>query len=155
IPTSALTPPEGGGHGLLAEYFDNPELSGEPKLRRVEPRPFVQPGITDPAIGFTYSVRWTGTLHPPVSGEYTIAPRAPGRTPVIHLFFDDKEVGPAPARITLDAAHSYRLRLEFRSQGPQSSASLAWIPPADPLLADAIDAVKNSDIAIACLGLNP
>ena len=39
LPASVLTPPSGTGRGLQAEYFDNPEFQGEPKLRRVEPRP--------------------------------------------------------------------------------------------------------------------
>src|SRR5437660_767787 len=48
IPSDALTPPDGNGHGLLAEYFAGTELQGEPRLRRVEPRPYIQPGISDP-----------------------------------------------------------------------------------------------------------
>ena len=40
----ALVPPSGAGHGVLAEYFDNPELQGAPKLRGGEPRPFLQAG---------------------------------------------------------------------------------------------------------------
>ncbi len=52
---------------MLAEYFDNAELKGEPKLRRVEARPYMPSGILDPAVAAAvpargYSVRWTGTL---------------------------------------------------------------------------------------------
>ena len=32
---------------------------------------------------------------------------------------------------------------------------LQWIPPAEPLLAEAVEAVKNSDVAMAFVGLNP
>ena len=42
MPSNVLTPPTGSGHGLLAEYFDNPDLAGAPKLSRVEPRIFQQ-----------------------------------------------------------------------------------------------------------------
>src|SRR5262249_11490474 len=74
---SALTPPTGSGHGLLAEYFHNPDLTGQPKLSRVEPRIFQQQGMVDPAVvaaipsGST-SVRWSGTLTAPFSGEYLL-----------------------------------------------------------------------------------
>jgi len=29
-----------------------------------------------------------------------------------------------------------------------------WIPPAEPMLADAVDAVRSADVAIVCVGLN-
>jgi beta-glucosidase len=174
VPSVALAPPAPNiGHGVLAEYFDNPEFQGAAKVQRVEPRPFLQPGIVDPAVAAafpqtTYSVRWTGTLHPPVAGEYSFTPRAAGRN-TLRLFLDDKELVPAestaqtnpgrgapPAlRITLDPGHVYRFRLEFRPQGPQVNAALAWIPPAESLLAEAADAVKNADLAVAFVGLNP
>ena len=81
IPSDALTPPNGSGHGLLAEYFDNASLQGQPKLQRVEPRPYVQAGIVDPAVAAAipprgYSARWTGTLKAPVSGDYIPLPEA-------------------------------------------------------------------------------
>ncbi|HWO14288.1 MAG TPA: glycoside hydrolase family 3 N-terminal domain-containing protein, partial [Polyangiaceae bacterium] len=66
---SALTPAQGGGRGVLAEYFDNAELRGTPKLRRSEARPYFDMGMEDPAvvaaIGYqNYSIRWTATLTP-------------------------------------------------------------------------------------------
>ena len=52
---------------MLAEYFDNADLQGEPKLRRVEPRPYFDLGMEDPAViaadaARTSRVRWTGAL---------------------------------------------------------------------------------------------
>ena len=41
-PPNVLTPPDGKGPGLLAEYFDNADLQGEPKLRRTEPRVYFE-----------------------------------------------------------------------------------------------------------------
>jgi len=38
VPSTALTTPDGSGHGVQVEYFDNPDLQGEPKLRRTEAR---------------------------------------------------------------------------------------------------------------------
>jgi beta-glucosidase len=177
LPTGALTPPDGSGHGLLAEYFDNADFQGQPKLGRVEPRPFLQAGITDPAVAAAfpqrgYSVRWSGSLRPPVTGDYAISLGGGfGRT-ATRIFLDDKELaadtpvpspgGPAPGRgrpqllhAQLEAGHAYRLRVEYRPQGPVGAVQILWIPPADPLLAEAVDAVKNSDVAVAFIGLNP
>jgi beta-glucosidase len=154
LPNAALTPPSGAGHGVLAEYFEGADLQGAPKLQRVEPRPFLEPEVADPAIRkLRYSVRWTGSLKPTVSGVYAFTLRAPGRT-ALRLFLEDKEVAPTD-RPTLEAGHSYRLRAEFRPAGPAGTVAVAWMPPADALLAEATDAVRNADVAIAFVGLNP
>ena len=42
VPSTVLTPPD-GSHGVQVEYFDNPELQGQPKLRRTEPRVLWKP----------------------------------------------------------------------------------------------------------------
>jgi beta-glucosidase len=57
----------------------------------------------------------------------------------------------------LEAGHAYNLRIQFTStQGPAGgSASISWIPPAEPLLAQAVEAVKDSDVTLAFVGLNP
>ena len=187
VPSSALSPPDLAGHGLLAQYFDNPDFAGRPKLERVEPRVFQQAGIVDPAVAAaipaaaaqsgpgrgspapTASVRWTGTLVPPVTGDYAMAGRG-GVGPALRIFLDDKELvapsgapaapggpgrgGPPPVHVELQAGHRYHLRIEYRITGPGGSAQLMWLPPAEPLLAEAVDAVRNSDVAVAFVGLN-
>jgi len=177
LPTGALTPPNRAGHGLLAEYFDNPEFTGQAKIARVEPRPFLQAGIVDPAVAAAfpqrgYSVRWSGSLRPPVTGEYAISAGAGfGRT-AMRIFLDEKELvadnpagtpgAPAPGRgrppllhAQLESGRAYQLRVEFRPQGPVVAAQVLWVPPDEPLLAEAVDAVKNSDVALVFAGLNP
>jgi beta-glucosidase len=147
IPVSAFAP------GVLAEYFDNGELQGQPKLTRTEPRPFFRSGFIDPAVVAAiprqgFSVRWTGTLTPPLSGLYTVSVSS-GR-----VFFNDGEIGRTP--IDLDAGRSYKLRVEYRAgNSAAGNVRLQWIPPADVLLADALEAVKNADVTIAFVGLNP
>jgi beta-glucosidase len=175
VSVSALTPSTGSGHGLLAEYFDNPDLTGQPKLSRVEPRIFQQQGMVDPAVaaaipsGVT-SARWSGTLTAPFSGEYLMTGRG-GFGGAPHVFIDDKELvsppspeatgrgrgrGPLPpSHISLEAGHTYKLRVEYKMNGPAGSAQLLWLPPADAMLADAADAVKQSDVAVVFVGLNP
>ena len=175
IPSTALKPPAGTGHGLLAEYFDNAEFNGQPKVSRVEPRPLIQGGVVDGAVKAAFpqqrgfSVRWTGTLTPPVSGEYAITPGGGFGRAAIRIFLDDKELaagqaaapGPgrgAPAQLhaNLEAGRGYALRIEYRPQGNfPPNVQISWMPPAEPLLAEAVDAVKGSDAAVAFVGLNP
>jgi beta-glucosidase len=106
VPAAFLTPAGGTGRGVLAEYFDNADLRGEPKLRRSEPRPHFEMGTEDPtvvaAVGKeSYSVRWTATLTPPATGEYDLAVRMGmwNWTATARLFLDDQEltVGTGPS----------------------------------------------------------
>jgi beta-glucosidase len=159
LPTAALTPPSGSGHGVLAEYFDNPQFQGTPKISRVEARPFFE--TADERGINPYSIRWTGTLRPPVSGEYAIQPRG------VRLFLDDKELTaeaptgggrgqPPVLHVALDSGRSYKLRVEYAGTGRTGgAASVAWIPPAEPLLKEAVDAVKGADVTVAFVGLSP
>src|SRR3990172_5620837 len=62
-----------GAHGLLAEYFANKELKGEPVLRRVDKAVDFIGDDGPPANGIgsdNFSVRWTGTIRPKESGAY-------------------------------------------------------------------------------------
>ncbi len=185
VPSSLLTLPKGGGNGVLAEYFDNPDLKGEPKLRRSEPRPYFELGMEDPAVlaavgSERYSLRWTMALSPSATGEYEIAPRTGmwNRTATVRLFLDDKELalgaGDAPttqmtsglappppprrdarrARVKLERGRKYNLRIEYRQPGSGGTLQLRWLPPAGAALAEAEALVKDSDVAIVCVGLS-
>jgi beta-glucosidase len=172
VASDVLTPPAGSGRGVLAEYFDNADLQDAPKLRRVEPRPGLG-AVTDPAVTASgipargYSVRWTGTLTAPVTGDYVFAARGGGQA--LRAYLDDTPLWPVttpaargqgapptPARAPLVAGRHYQLRVEYRpTGGAGGNVQLAWIPPADALLVQAIDAVKHADVTIAFVGLNP
>jgi beta-glucosidase len=170
LPRAVLTPPDGKGHGVLAEYFEDASFKGSPSLQRVEPRP-VRTALADGEVGAAFgskpfSVRWTGTLRAPYTGEYTIAPGGAGRSPM-RVFLDEEplvekreEGRTAPARVTLKKGQAYRFRAEFpastgRVGGERGNTQVMWTPPAEPLLNEAVDAVRASEVAIAFVGLNP
>ena len=178
-PSTFLTPPDGNGSGLEAEYFDNADLQGTPKLRRIDRRPYFEMEMEDPAVvaavgHSNYSVRWTGTLTPPASGEYQLTVRTNiwNRTGRARLFLDDQELelgsgpftqmtstqsGPrrrAVPKVQLEGGRKYRVRVEFRQTGSGGSIRFAWIPPASAALSEAEALVSDSDVAIVCVGLN-
>lgn len=170
LPADVFSPPDGKGSGLLAEYFDNPDLKGQPKFTRVEPRPYIQPGIMDPAVAAAvpdkgYSVRWTGTLHPKLSGDYVLGTRGDRHGHIgMRVFLDGREIlgdqgtmGIGSVRethVTLEPEHAYQLRVEYTAGAADSGAALLWTPPAEGLLTEAISTVKNSDVTVAFVGLN-
>jgi beta-glucosidase len=181
VPSPFLTPGSGAGRGVLAEYFDNLELRGEPKLRRTEPRPYFDMGMEDPAVRAAvgsekYSVRWTSTLTPPTTGEYELAVRLGmwNRAATARLFLDDRELqvgtgpttqmtstqpeGPRPggalARVKLERGRKHSLRVEYRQPGSGGTVQLRWIPPAGAALAEAEALVKSADVAIVFVGLS-
>jgi beta-glucosidase len=189
VASNVLTAPDRKGPGMLAEYWDNPDFQGQPKLRRTEPRVYFDSFMEEPAVmaainGERYSIRWTGTLTPPATGDYVISARTGqwNRNGKIRLFLDDKEVNPSgpagarpaglgpgqgqgqgpgpagrrglPAATPLEGGRRYAVRVEFQQTGPEGSAELNWIPPAPAMLAEAEKVAKDSDVVIVCVGLN-
>jgi beta-glucosidase len=182
VPSTFLMSAEGDVHGLLAEYFDNPEFLGPPKLRRSEPRGYFDMGMEGPdviaAIGNeNYSVRWTGTLTPPATGEYDLTVRIGrwNRTASVRLFLEDKELnfgagpstqmtstqtaqgprGNARSRVTLEGGRKYDIRVEYQQPGSGGTIQFGWIPPVGVALAEAMALIEDSDVAVVFVGLSP
>jgi beta-glucosidase len=182
VPADYLTPAAGGGRGVTAEYFDNADLQGKPKLRRTEARPYFDLNMEDPAVVAAvgtekYSVRWTATLTPPATGDYELAARTGNWnwTASARLFVDDKELSaeatgpttimtstqaaPGPrrgprARVPLERGRKHSLRVEYRQPGSRGTLQLRWVPPADAALSEAEALVKDSDVALVFVGLS-
>jgi len=189
VDSNFLAPPDGRGEGLQAEYFDNPDFQGQPKLRRIEPRVYFDANMEEPAVvaavkGDRYSIRWTGTLVPPATGEYAISARTGmwNRDGKITLYLDGKELSPSgragarpaglgpgqgqgmgpgqggrrggAAPMQLEGGHSYAIKVEYTQNGRGGGAELNWIPPAAAMLAEAEKAAKDSDVALVFVGLN-
>lgn len=177
IPESALSPPgtSGSQHGILAEYFDNDTLQGQPALSRVEPRGYFLWAMHDPAVmrvlpNPTFSVRWTTSLRAPVTGDYELGiarpecDSCPGSNSV-KLFLDNRQVidenhrsyaGHQTFRTKahLEAGKTYAIKVEYTQQEGGSGVELVWSPPADHMLDQAVTLAKQSDLTILCVGLN-
>jgi beta-glucosidase len=74
------------------------------------------------------------------------------------LVVDDwKDAGPRTVvkALKLRAGRSYAIRLEFFEQVGDATARLVWVVPGTNMLAEAIDAARNADAIVLCLGLSP
>ena len=177
VSSNVLSLPDGSGQGLLAEYFDNPDFQGEPKLRRREPRLYFDANMEEPAVvgavgGDKYSIRWTGALTPPAAGDYVLSARTGiwNREGKVRLFLDDRIVNPGgpagirpagqgprraePPPMQLEGGRKYAVRVEYQQNGRGGGAELIWIPPAAVLVAEAGNIAKDSDVVLLFVGLN-
>jgi beta-glucosidase len=165
--------------GLKGEYFDNLQLAGAPKIVRVDARINFDWNRVPPAADFpatAFSVRWTGKLVPPAVGDYVLSVRGPrpfmavaasgaNAPPMpqadrIRLYIDDKLVmdshsSPANARLSFADMQPHDLRVEYVHSPNDRFVDLEWIPPANSLLAEAIQAANSSDAIVAFVGLSP
>ncbi len=162
VPTSALN--HDGIPGLRAEYFKNTTLSGKPLLIRTDPWIDSNWEKGDPVIGLgptDFSVRWSGWLTPPASGDYVLAVTGDDG---YRLYLDGKLVidhwsqHVAETRqlvIPLRAGTAYAVRLEY-FQGP-GGAEIAfhWEPPLAESFERAVALAEQSDVIIFVGGISP
>jgi beta-glucosidase len=165
IPSSALEPPtKPGTEGLMGEYFGNADLAGQPVLTRTDSRIEFDrrsewPGAPVPPNGF--SVRWTGELTAPKTGQYTLVV-ASSDGARLHLdgvlVVDDWRSGGVRTRrydVKLVGGVTHQLRLEYSCTTGRAAFALRWLPPRDDLLVEAQTAANKADAIVMVLGLSP
>ncbi|KRA75453.1 glycoside hydrolase family 3 [Caulobacter sp. Root656] len=156
--------------GLIGAYFDDPALSGAPRVTRTDRVVNFDWDRAAPAPGLDstrYGVRWTGALVPPGPGQYALVVGVArcfdckGHDPV-RLWIDDKLVvdddgsGKAvEAVLNFADARPRRIRLELSHAGEDQGVRLQWRAPAAPQLAEAVKAAAQSDVVVAVVGLSP
>jgi beta-glucosidase len=162
--------------GLRGEYFRGADFKGEPVLTRIDPRiafRWDRGAPTDDLVargelhddkaldGDAYSVRWTGKLIPPVSGNYEINVSA---NDGYRLFIDNKKVLDSwelterltgeSAKVELTAGKAIDIKLEYFEDIRDAEVRLAWrMPGAKSPYEEALEAAKNSDVIVFVGGL--
>ncbi|HEU5452464.1 MAG TPA: glycoside hydrolase family 3 C-terminal domain-containing protein, partial [Terriglobales bacterium] len=161
VPSSALRTAD-RKPGLRGDYYANDTLTGTPLLTRVDPNVDFDWAESAPAAGMPathFSVRWSGELVPPVSGEYRLGGAADDG---FRLWLDDTllvdDWGSHDARavttsMQLQAGRAYKLRMEYWQKDWGDVARLLWQPP--NLQDDALAAAKKADVVIAVAGISP
>ena len=159
----------GGATGFAASYFRSGDLSGQAVAARVDPAvdfdAIPAPELGKQVISFappklSWSARWTGTLDPPVSGEYVFSVSGGGSTTLSidgkqvtqleHVNFTSTSLG----TIHLDAGKPVSLVLEHSNDYALlgSQVHLGWFPPHPREMADALQAAHSADVAIVFCG---
>lgn len=154
-------------NGLKAEYFSNSDLQGTPSVRMEEELlydPVHRPDRFQPEAPM--SIRWTGTLKPVVSGDYTLGLKTDDGC---RLFLDGKKLIDSWTErssqmdqviVKLEAGKAYDLRVEYFDGGGDCFACLYWKAPVTDqtnrlaLFGDAGKVAKECDVTVAVLGIN-
>jgi len=149
--------------GLTGEYFANNRLSGSAVLSRIDTAVDFTwwDGPAAPGLPDSFSVRWTGSVVPPVSGTYDVGLSVLGAA---RLYLDDSllleadgshEVATRWKQVRCTAGELRRIRLEYLHRRPDAIVRLLWSAPDPDLKRRALDAVKEADVIVMCMGLSP
>ncbi len=151
--------------GLYAEYFDNRHLEGTPKTRTdklVNYEAISQP--PDPVISDApMSVRWTGYITAPVSGNYKISVTSSdgakfwmGDKLVIDEWHTRMETT-NQIEYEMIAGQKYAVKLEYYVNKDDEICQLLWEIPGSihtDLYAEDMKVAKESDYVVAVMGIN-
>jgi len=166
LPSIYLSTERTGGrvNGLEASYFNNRNFQDCSFVTRIDERVDFNWWQDPPIAGMkadSFSVRWTGTILPPVSGRYALGVRAFGGA---RLFLNDSLFVEAEDRhnvfiqwkyVDLVAGEPRRIKLEYWDQRPDASVQLVWSMPEPRLKEEALAAASMSDVVIMMMGLSP
>jgi beta-glucosidase len=164
VPSDALYVDESRKeHGLKGAYFSNLELKGAPVVTRVDRTVDFAWGDTGISreLPNNYSVRWTGVLVPPKSGEYVVGFMGQdGHRTWLDgkLLGEDWNVHHPATTVTqplqLEKDRAYAVKIEYFQTIRSAEARLVWSLPGGQTQ-EAIDAARNADLVVMVLGLSP
>ena len=152
-----------GQPGLTAEYFEGTRRAGTeqhetPVMTRTEPNIDFNWGHgATSELKEDFSVRWTGTLTPSLSGDYLIGFTG---TDAFHFWLDNQLIGESwhsdtsktrLKTVHLEAGHAYSVKVECEQDGATGLAKLVWHVPGEKK--EYADAIEKADVVVAVLGL--
>ena len=175
IEHTALHNIEGDGDGLTGQYFSTPDFSGKPVLTRTDRNINFNWDKVVPVPGLqrnNFSVRWTGNFTPPAPGDYKLGVHinycyACENAEGFRLYLDGKLIVASSNHMSgergavyetavhFDNTQPHKIRLDYLHGTGTAGIDLTWQAPADVLRNQAVEAAKNADVVIACVGLSP
>jgi beta-glucosidase len=166
VPPAFLTVAgKGTTAGLKGEYFANQELQGGPADVRTDAQVNFDWGRYKPSPHVSennFSARWTGKLTPSESGPYHLGVTSDDGARLYldgQLLVDTWRSNPTKTvtkEVSLEAGHSYDIRVEYFQYNREAIAKLVWSYPnfAQRQINEAVNAARQSDVAVVVLGLS-
>lgn len=168
--------PGSATRGLTGRYYRGRSFEGDPVLTRVDARiqfRWDRGAPTDELIARGelpadralasdgYSVRWTGVLVPPVSGDFEMMVTAndgvrllvDGRT-IVDAWSDTPVARASSGLVRLEAGREYPVTLEYYEAERDAEVRLGWRPPSTESPFDAaVRAAREADAVVFVGGL--
>jgi len=163
--TDFTTAAENGQPGLKAEYFNNPNLSGNPVSTRTDEHinldHSIGGGVNDNGI----SVRWTGYFVPRTPGNHLAFVQGPGENGGYRLYVDGKLVMDSWTRANASvsqvqiplAAGPHQVRFEYFVNWSWGSPTvrLGIVRPEALVRPSAVTIASHADAVILAVGYDP
>ncbi len=169
VPSECLVPADGQPrqHGMKGEYFDNISLRGEPVVVRTDEQ--LAFGWTlyspDPRLPFDcYSVRWTGKLVAPESGNFKLGIDG---NDGYRLYLDGKLIldnwvkcsySTRFTEVSLEKGEAYHLKVEYFESSGSARLNLVWNvgvnDNSDAKINEATELAHSSDVAVVVAGIS-
>ena len=158
LPATLLTTAS-GRPGLDAEYRagENSDPNAAATVTRVEPGVDFDANPVPAAVrGKAFSVRWTGLLKAPETGDYRLGVKASGTAQVS---IGDRTIaqtygGSSIGRVHLEKGEEAKLSVSYDYRpGGDPSVQLIWAPVNDAPDPAALAAAKNADLVVAVIGI--
>ncbi|MEI8204373.1 MAG: glycoside hydrolase family 3 C-terminal domain-containing protein [Bacteroidota bacterium] len=161
-----------GKRGLIGEYFDNAELIGKPVFIQVDTNMEFYWDKNSPAPNVpadNFSVRWTGTITPPESGNYDLGVVSDDRS---RLYFENKllidnwrpyEMNVMKTtKVRMEKGKEYKVQMEFADSVDFAGIRFRWkkdnseqeLESNESMLNKAISITKAADVAIVFAGIS-
>lgn len=154
------------GAGLRAEYFNNPNLEGEPTVVRLDEHLNFTWGPSAPMPEITvehYSARWTGTLSSSKGGKHLFYTRS--HDSVYRVSLDGKSVidttdgernGLHVTEVSLEPGRSYAIEVIWKKTRYWGGMQVGWenIENRGHEIDECVGLAKQADVAIVCVGFD-
>lgn len=169
IPSNVLFTPD-KKPGIKAEYYNNKDWKDAVLFSAVDSTLDANWKDGAPRNDMdddNFSVRWTGILKPVQSGTYQLGFIGTCNT---KLFLDDSliaktvyhfrdEYGDPRLRksvpIQLEAGKEYRIRVDASETFADAQVQLVWAAPKPFLEKEAMEAARQADVVVLCMGITP
>jgi beta-glucosidase len=150
--------------GLVGEYFNNRDFTGEPAFKRIDGKIDFAWWDGAPDEKFdpdNFGVRWTGVIIPDKSGKYALGGYGFNG---FRIYFEDTllvnfdgEFDPVKTYkdLNLTAGKAYKIKIEYYRKLRYSFMQLIWSVPDEDCEERAIEAAKKADAVVMVMGLSP
>jgi len=162
IPSCYLMTAE-GKQGVTGEYFANAEMKGTPAFVRTDDNIdfYWESGSPAPELpDDDFSIRWTGYLAPPLTGDYSLGSWGmPGLEVWLQgeriLFHSSEHHGFHQEKtLKLEAGKNYKFVYEYKNWQGDADARLLWSMPGKDLQREAVETARKADVVVLVLGLS-